>query len=276
MKRWAILTVLLYFVVLVLLTPPVLLLAGFGKPSPAGWEFTQEMGDVLRTYREWGYWVWLAVMLLGQALLLLVPIDLARRRPTTRRRLAVPVITAAFLFANVVCGAVFSLSCAAFGDGAIDFLVESTRWSQAAQDPIAAQAIRQIGLGTGSTLDFFLGVAGIILAFWLLWCAIFFRFAGNDDPGTLSHRLTRWLLRGSILELLVAVPSHVIVRGRNDCCAPMGTFWGIVTGLSIMILSFGPGVFFLFVERFRRLRPARSSSSSPTETRSVNDGSDAL
>jgi hypothetical protein len=259
MKRWAILTVFLYLAVLVLLTPPVLLFAGLGKTSPAGWEFNLAMDDVLRTYQEWGYWVWLAVLLLGQALLLLVPIDLAGRRHTTRRRLAVPVITAAFLFANVVCGAGFSLACALFGDRAVDFLVESTGWSQAAQDPIAAQAMRQIGLGTGSMLDFFLGVAGIILAFWLLWCAIFYRFAGSDDPDTLSRRLMRWLLRGSILELLVAVPSHVIVRGRNDCCAPMGTFWGIATGLSIMILSFGPGVFFLFVERFRRLKPARSS-----------------
>ena len=68
-------------------------------------------------------------------------------------------------------------------------------------------------------------------------------------------RATRWLLRGSILELLVAVPSHVIVRRRDDCCAPAGTFWGIATGISVMLLCFGPGVFFLFVERCRRLKP---------------------
>jgi hypothetical protein len=55
--------------------------------------------------------------------------------------------------------------------------------------------------------------------------------------------------------LLVAVPSHIVVRSRNDCCAPFGSFWGIATGLSIMLLSFGPGVLFLFVERCRRLQP---------------------
>ena len=76
-----------------------------------------------------------------------------------------------------------------------------------------------------------------------------------DDPGRLMDRLTRWLLRGSILELLVAVPSHVVSRSRGDCCAPMGTFWGIVTGLSVMLLAFGPGVYFLFVARMTRLRP---------------------
>jgi hypothetical protein len=39
-------------------------------------------------------------------------------------------------------------------------------------------------------------------------------------PPRCFKRATRWLLRGSILELLVAVPSHVIVRRRDDCCAP--------------------------------------------------------
>jgi hypothetical protein len=32
---------------------------------------------------------------------------------------------------------------------------------------------------------------------------------------------------------------------------------GITFGLSIMLLSFGPGVFFLFAERWRRLHPLR-------------------
>jgi hypothetical protein len=75
----------------------------------------------------------------------------------------------------------------------------------------------------------------------------------------LLKRSLRWLLRGSILELLVAVPSHIIVRRRGDCCAPLGTFWGIATGISVMLLCFGPSVFFLFVERFERLKPKSTS-----------------
>ena len=35
----------------------------------------------------------------------------------------------------------------------------------------------------------------------------------------------------------------------------MGLFWGIATGISVMLLCFGPGVYFLFVERFGRLKP---------------------
>ena len=69
------------------------------------------------------------------------------------------------------------------------------------------------------------------------------------------NRLTKWLIRGSILELLVAVPSHVIVREREYCCAGFITFWGIVTGVSVMLLAFGPAVFFLFAKRFGRLKP---------------------
>ena len=103
-----------------------------------------------------------------------------------------------------------------------------------------------------------------VLIFWLIWTVVFWRFAKTDDPESLLKRLTRWLLRGSILELLVAVPSHVIVRRRDDCCAPAGTFWGIATGISVMLLCFGPGVFFLFVERCKRLQP-KSPDSQPAQ-----------
>ncbi|HEY4951841.1 MAG TPA: hypothetical protein VII71_00470, partial [Verrucomicrobiae bacterium] len=81
------------------------------------------------------------------------------------------------------------------------------------------------------------------------------RVTKSGSPDAVVKRATRWLLRGSILELIIAVPSHVIVRRRDDCCAPAGTFWGIVTGISVMLLCFGPGVFFLFVERFQKLKP---------------------
>ena len=90
----------------------------------------------------------------------------------------------------------------------------------------------------------------------MIWALVIFRrFAKSDEPDALLKRTTRWLLRGSILELIIAVPSHVIVRRRDDCCAPVGTFWGIATGISVMLLCFGPGVFFLFVERCRKLKP---------------------
>ena len=148
MRRWAILTVSLYLVVLVLLTPPLLLFAGLAKSSPAGWEFTLTSDNAFRIYREWGYWVWTAVLVLGQALLLLVPIDIAQGRPA-RRRLFVPVITAALLFACIVTGAIFSLLCAVFGDKALNYL-DTVSSAQAVQNPVAAQVMRQLGVGSGT------------------------------------------------------------------------------------------------------------------------------
>ena len=62
------------------------------------------------------------------------------------------------------------------------------------------------------------------------------------------------VLQRSILELTIAIPTHIYVRQRNDCCAPYNTLIGILVGLSVAFLTFGPGLFFLFAERVRRKR----------------------
>jgi hypothetical protein len=57
--------------------------------------------------------------------------------------------------------------------------------------------------------------------------------------------------------LLIVVPCHVVVRHRDDCSAPALTGFGIATGLAVMLLTFGPGVVFLYRKRLRRYeRPA--------------------
>ena len=50
---------------------------------------------------NWGYWLWLAVLVAGQLLLLLLPINIAERRLPARRPLKIPVIVTAFFLANL-------------------------------------------------------------------------------------------------------------------------------------------------------------------------------
>ena len=40
-------------------------------------------------------------------------------------------------------------------------------------------------------------------------------------------------------------------RTRGDCRAPLFTLLGIATGLSVALLAFGPGLFFLVREKDR-------------------------
>ncbi|MFZ1072324.1 MAG: hypothetical protein WAO21_02705 [Verrucomicrobiia bacterium] len=245
MKRWAFLTVLLYALALLLLTTPVLLMA-FGNWGMKSNNF--QTRDAFELYLQWGYWLWLAIMVAGQALLLLLPISIAERRLPARRPLRTPVIVSAFLLANLCFAGIFSILCAIFTDKAFDYFDLFSIFASGTNQNSQSNGNNS---GWGELFTMILTV----LIFWLIWGLVFRRFAKTDDPESLLKRLTRWLLRGSILELLVAVPSHVIVRRRDDCCAPGGTFWGIATGISVMLLCFGPGVFFLFVERYEQLKP---------------------
>jgi hypothetical protein len=252
MKRWAALTVLLYALALVLLTLPVDLVA-FGNWSKN--DSHHGLQEAIQSfYLNWGYWLWLAVLVAGQMLLLLLPINISERRLPARHPLKIPVIVTSFFLANLCFAGMVSLLCAIFKENG---------------------AIQDGGLGVLEFLDplkfskadngwrLVSGMFTAIAAFWFIWAIIFRNFAKSDVPDALLKRSTRWLLRGSILELLIAVPSHVIVRRRDDCCAPAATFWGIATGISVMLLCFGPGVFFLFVERCRRLQPKSPATENP-------------
>ena len=133
----------------------------------------------------------------------------------------------------MVFAGIFSVACAIFGDDAFESL----------------QVFGQSESGMWASLILIVGLL------WTIWGFAFYRMTKQNETPDAAARLTRVLMRGSILELLVAVPSHVIVRQKDVCCAPAGSFWGIATGLSVMLLCYGPGVFFLFAERFARKQP---------------------
>ncbi|MDE3098070.1 MAG: hypothetical protein KGJ88_01220 [Verrucomicrobiota bacterium] len=236
MKRWAVLTVLLYALALSLLTVPALWLAFHPWKVP-----NDPLSRYAAIFQTWWYWLWVAVLVAGQALLLLLPLEIAERRFIPRRTLKIPCLVTGFLLANLLFAGLIDVLCAGFKEQGLNVFSYLIPFNPSLENPKGLEII----------------VAAIVtlLAFWIVWTIVFRHFADSDDPDSLLKRSVRWLLAGSILELLVAVPSHVIVRRRGDCCAPAGTFWGIATGISIMLLCFGPGVFFLFAERFRRLQP---------------------
>jgi hypothetical protein len=175
----------------------------------------------------------------------------------SRRKLKVPFIVGTFLLGNLCLAGVLCILCAIFKDNGFAIFDSQNLfiWIYNVLHQNPAQHLQP------PTQQSTLGLLWPLLVSWFIWALIFRRAARADAPDALMKRLTRWLLRGSILELLVAVPSHVIVRRRDDCCAPAGTFWGIATGISVMLMCFGPGVYFLFVERFQRLKPKESSAS---------------
>jgi len=216
MRRWGYLVAGLYALILLGLTPPLYYLQGKVEAED-GWRFLL----------AWQYWLLgILPLVAGQLLLLLVPVRAAEGRLRSRRPLLVPVITAAFFLAVLVFMAVGSVCCAAWGDGVLVF---ADRWW-----PLPVSAV---------------------LVLWTAWGLLFYRFSREADPEALTRRLVAWLLRGSILELLVAVPSHIVTRSKDDCCAPGATLVGIATGISVMLMSFGPGVFWLFAARCAKLRP---------------------
>ena len=241
MKRWGLVVAGLYFLTLVVLALPVWL-ASF-------WPM-DELGDMFGIYCSWTYWLWIAIVVCGALLLLLVPIRCSEGRPISRRPLLVPIITSSFFLAVLVFLFVCSIAWAVWGDDGPPFL----RFPS-----------------VGATLAV---CCVVVLLLWLGWGFAFYRRTCSQDPEGLMKRATSWLLKGSITELIVAVCCHVVVRRRDDCCAPFGTFLGISAGLSVMLLSFGPGIFYLFLERRQELRPREvppSDSDLPDERASFND-----
>ena len=252
MKLWALATVALYCLILLIITIPVLLIAyGEWWGPPGGGLNLQEAATI---YKEAAYWIWLGVMVAAQAFLLFAPAS-QRERSRPRRRLLIPILITAFLFANLVLCAITCIICVAFSDKGI--MIFAVIGELVADDAgrMWGFLFGKAGLITSTNVQFIFGIITATAVFWLIWGLIFYWFARSDDPESLINRCTRWLIRGSIAELLVAVPSHIAVRHRHDCCAPVATLCGIATGLSILLIAFGPGVYFLFVERVQRLRP---------------------
>ena len=216
MKRWALIVSALYMVILAVLTVPVILLAFVPNVK----------SDVFQLYAQWGYWLWLAVMGISQFALLAVPVRLAGLRPVTRGPVWKTVLAGGLMAGGLVVGACFAIDALVFADHALD-----GDW--------AFPTFLLLGLLT-----------------WVIWSVVFSRISRVVPPADFVTRHCRALFKGSVLELLIAVPSHIVARFRNDCCAGFWTFIGLAMGISVMLFAYGPAVYFLFAERWKRLHPS--------------------
>jgi hypothetical protein len=153
--------------------------------------------------------------------MILIPVRIVRRRPITRRSIWIPILASGVLAGALMIGGTMAAA-AIEGDHAGD----PTIWAVL----IAGGAV------------------------WLGWTAIFAIIAIRRGPGGIGLKLHRWLIAGSVLELLVAVPAHVIVRRRNECCADIVTGIGICIGVGVAVISFGPSVLLLYHLRRKQIR----------------------
>lgn len=170
-------------------------------------------------YGAWQYWAFIGLMALCEAALLIAPVQVKRSHHRRVRSIYLTYAVAALLMALMLVALALSIS----------------------------ELLRFNGLFAG------LWIPASLLGFWALWAGILFWVTRRSPPLAAVRRIWRILLAGSILELLIAVPTHVIVRQRNECCAGFFTFVGLVTGSCVMLLSLGPGVYFLLAERRARI-----------------------
>jgi hypothetical protein len=166
-------------------------------------------GHLLEVYKDRWTWGLIAIVIACQAILLFLSVDTSPQRPKPRAHIALSYLVTGVLFSGLAISFVVCLA-AAIKAGAV---APAVSWGALA----------------------------------VAWMVPFYLHLRNSD--TMVARATSWLLKGSVLELLVAVSSHVIVRRRNDCSAPIVTSFGIATGIAIMLLAFGPSVLLLYKKR---------------------------
>ena len=219
MRKWGIWITTFYFLVVTgLILPGVQLLMKDRPENLEAW---------LGIYHEWLVWLWVGILVGGEALLLFLSVDLSHKRLRSRQHVLASAALVTLMVALLAFAGIVSLLAAVVGDKLFD-------------KPL------------GPYLDSRLKIIAWVLGLWLVWGIIFWRRLASSAAEPVW--VTSWLKKGSVLALLIAVPAHIITRHRDDCSAPMATGFGIATGVAIMLLCFGPGVLLLYRDRLRRLQ----------------------
>lgn len=227
MKKIAWFVVLAYLAIFVVLTWPVVAAAFMFEDMKAS--------EILCVFGTPLYWILIGVLLLCEAGLLFLPMRIERKRPIAHRHILLPIVVSGFLTGALLCGVILSLDEFIQKDQALN--KEWISWTALA--------------------------CWILL--WVVWGIVFYQLSKDKDPRHVILQQCRRLTQGGIISLLVAVPTHIIARCRDYCCAGFLTFVGITFGIAVMLLSFGPGIFFLYVERWRKLHPTPRAETDVEE-----------
>ena len=220
MQKWAYAVLLLYLLLVIVVFVPAV-------PIIYQWlvaDSAEPSVIDLSFFGTWQFGAYCVTLFLIQWLLLLFPVKVGQEPLKPERLIWVPIVLTGFMLGVLVLGIIWSVIMAFWGDDALN--------------------------------GYFLwGSLAVLLVSWFVWSWIFYRYSRRMEALKFSQRTIGWLIKGSILELLIAIPSHIIVRRREECCAPGNTALGISAGLVIMLFAFGPGLYFLFQKRFKEMKP---------------------
>jgi hypothetical protein len=97
-------------------------------------------------------------------------------------------------------------------------------------------------------------VWAVMVAMWAGWAIVFWSYMQSVDRYTALRKVFRWLLAGTIVEMLIAVPAHawILSQRGEKCYCERGTWTGVAFGVTATLWLFGPGVFLLYMRERRR------------------------
>jgi len=138
--------------------------------------------------------------------------------------------------------------------------------------PVIIAAVMMTVLAAGITLalgelifhepgDWFVYAFWTIVALnWLAWGIIFFIWGARTQRYKTVRNFISTMFAGSLLTLMVSIPSHIIASRRSYCFAGMATAAGIISGIFVMLWAFGPGIILLFLREKRKAELQRSAT----------------
>jgi hypothetical protein len=94
----------------------------------------------------------------------------------------------------------------------------------------------------------------ITAACWAFWVVVFASIALAGNAQSAASWLYKALLTANLLELLIAVPAHLVARRRTECCAGIPSAIAIIMGAAMAVVVIGPIMFWLYYRRWERIR----------------------